>query len=88
MIRKLDAKAVSKLRSSLFTTSLAQIGVELLQNSIDAGASEVDILVNIAEKSIQVNDDGLGIPNESFKLLGQRSVFNSVLSLITHLGMM
>lgn len=74
MIRRLDESAVSKLRSSLFTTSLAQIGVELLQNSVDAGATEVDILVNISEKSIQVNDDGLGIPNESFKLIGQRLV--------------
>ncbi|KAJ3333786.1 hypothetical protein HDU76_003600 [Blyttiomyces sp. JEL0837] len=71
-IHRLPPEVISLLRSSLFTNSLSQVAVELLQNSIDAQASHVEIIVNILEKSLEVRDDGVGIPPDDFPLLGKR----------------
>lgn len=59
-IQELDVQTRSKIRSTQILASLPQIISELVQNSLDAGASQVDIGVNYEEWSCWVRDDGSG----------------------------
>lgn len=60
----------SRIRSSQILTSLAQIVSELVQNSLDAGASQIDVGVDVGQWSCWVRDDGTGINREYMKELG------------------
>ncbi|KAJ3112228.1 hypothetical protein HK100_002415, partial [Physocladia obscura] len=71
MIKKLEATTIQQLRVGLFAVSLAQITSELLQNSIDAGATAIEILVNIPDRAIELRDNGVGIAPDDFTLLAQ-----------------
>ncbi|KAJ7591683.1 hypothetical protein C8J56DRAFT_722146, partial [Mycena floridula] len=57
-------------RSTQILTSLPQIVSELLQNSLDARASNIEIGIDSEEWSCWVKDDGQGISKESLMLLG------------------
>ncbi|KLO15914.1 hypothetical protein SCHPADRAFT_938373 [Schizopora paradoxa] len=59
-IQELDIQTRSKIRSTQILASLPQVISELVQNSLDAGASQVDIGVNYEEWSCWVRDDGSG----------------------------
>lgn len=72
-IEKLDAPTRVKLRSSQILTSLPQIVSELVQNSIDAGATAIDIGVDCEEWLCWVKDDGGGIAKEGLLLLANGS---------------
>jgi len=69
-IEQLPIEAQSKLRSTQILTCIPQLISELLQNSLDAGASHVDIGVDCEEWSCWVRDDGIGISREGMDLLG------------------
>ena len=47
-----------------------QAVTELVRNSIDAGASRIDIITNLVEFSLTVVDNGKGIGPEELRLLG------------------
>ncbi|KAG6877214.1 hypothetical protein C0992_010607 [Termitomyces sp. T32_za158] len=72
-IEKLDTPTRVKLRSSQILTSLPQIVSELVQNSIDAGATAIDIGVDCEEWLCWVKDDGSGITKEGLSLLANGS---------------
>ncbi|KAK7062063.1 mismatch repair-related protein [Favolaschia claudopus] len=59
----------SKLRSTQIVTSLSQIISELLQNSLDAGARQIDIGVDCEDWNCWVRDDGCGMSKEGMELL-------------------
>nr|GAT45012.1 mismatch repair-related protein [Mycena chlorophos] len=61
----------SKLRSTQILTSLSQIVSELLQNSLDAGASHVDIGVDCEEWTCWVRDDGCGMSRDGMDILSR-----------------
>jgi DNA mismatch repair protein MLH3 len=61
----------NKLRSTQILTSLPQIISELVQNSLDAGARQVDIGVDSEEWSCWVSDDGVGMSKEGMSVLGE-----------------
>ncbi|KAF7302005.1 Mismatch repair-related protein [Mycena indigotica] len=61
----------SKLRSTQILTSLSQIVSELLQNSLDAGARQVDIGVDCEEWTCWVRDDGCGMSKEGLDILNR-----------------
>jgi DNA mismatch repair protein MLH3 len=72
-LEKLDAPTRVKLRSTQILISLSQIVSELLQNSLDAGASAVDIGVDCEEWMCWVKDNGSGISKDGLSILGRCS---------------
>jgi DNA mismatch repair protein MLH3 len=70
-IEHLPTATCNKLRSTQILTSLPQVISELLQNSLDAGAHQVDIGVDCEEWSCWVRDNGLGMSKEGMSVLGQ-----------------
>lgn len=71
-IQRLSSDIVKRLRSDVVIGSVAQCILELVQNSIDASATVVEVLVDIQAASLQVVDNGQGIDPDGFELLGQR----------------
>ena len=53
-LKLLDVSVISKLRSGIAITSLAQCVCELVDNSIDAGGSCVAVRVDITKFKVQV----------------------------------
>lgn len=68
-IHELDSQTRSKIRSTQILASLPQIISELVQNSLDAGASQVEVGVNLEEWSCWVRDDGSGIRKDDLAAL-------------------
>lgn len=60
----------------------ANVVKELIENSIDAGAHEIRIIVKKAGKNfIQVIDDGIGIPPEDIEFAFERHTSNKIRSI-------
>lgn len=72
MIRELDLQTQLKLRSGIVIDSLDSAVRELLQNSVDAGASDITIKVDLASLSVCVEDNGHGILQDQLPLVGLR----------------
>ena len=70
-VERLPAETRSHLRSTQILTCLSQIVSELLQNSLDAGARQVEISVDCEEWSCWVRDDGGGINKHDMNMLGK-----------------
>ena len=68
-IEKLSLSTRTKLRSTQILTSLAQIVSELFQNSLDAGATDIEVGLNCEEWTCWVTDDGHGISRDGLSLL-------------------
>ncbi|KAH7916257.1 hypothetical protein BJ138DRAFT_1139943 [Hygrophoropsis aurantiaca] len=68
---QLSVETRAKLRSTQILTSLPQIISELMQNSLDAGATQIDIGVDCEEWSCWVRDDGTGISKDGLAVIGQ-----------------
>ncbi|KAI8816870.1 uncharacterized protein EV422DRAFT_544343 [Fimicolochytrium jonesii] len=73
-LRRLPDDVVIRLRSAVVISSVSQCVVELVQNSLDAGATLIQVVVNHTLPSVQVLDNGLGIDPEGMRLLGERYV--------------
>lgn len=73
LLKKLSAETRTKLRSTQILTSLPTIISELLQNAIDAGASQIDIGVDCTEWSCWVMDNGSGFTKDGLHKVGQGS---------------
>ena len=71
VLERLPEETRSKLRSTQILTSLPQIVSELLQNSLDADATEIAIGVDIKDWMCWVKDDGHGISKQGLEKLGQ-----------------
>lgn len=72
MIRPLQEEVRSHLRSGVAITNLTQCVEELVLNSLDAGASNITLRVDIPNLKIQVSDNGCGITFGDLKLAGER----------------
>ncbi|EIN10511.1 hypothetical protein PUNSTDRAFT_125326 [Punctularia strigosozonata HHB-11173 SS5] len=72
-LQGLPAPTRTSLRSTQILTSLPQIVSELLQNSLDAGSSHIEVGVNCEEWSCWVKDDGTGIPKDGLRKLAECS---------------
>ncbi len=74
--RILDAE---KIAAGEVVDRPANIVKELIENSIDAGASEVRVVVRKAGKTlIQVIDNGIGIPNEDIIIAFERHTSSKI----------
>lgn len=60
-IRPLPEDVVGKIRSSSTITSLNGVVCGLLKNSLDAGATKVNIYVEYGRGNCTVEDNGVGI---------------------------
>ncbi|RGP68759.1 DNA mismatch repair mlh3 [Fusarium longipes] len=67
IIRKLPQDVADKIKSSVNITSLNEVVCGLIANSLDAGASKINISVDYTRGSCTVEDNGSGIPPEEFK---------------------
>ncbi|KAI0340902.1 hypothetical protein BDW22DRAFT_1333807 [Trametopsis cervina] len=63
-LSRLPAVTQSKLRSTQILVTLPQIVSELIQNALDADASQIDIGVDCEEWSCWVRDDGVGMSKD------------------------
>ncbi|KAI6105925.1 hypothetical protein F5141DRAFT_1006193, partial [Pisolithus sp. B1] len=72
-LSRLSAETRAKLRSTQILTSLPQFVSELLQNSIDSGASHIDAGVDCEDWSCWVRDDGLGFAKDDLAQIAKGS---------------
>lgn len=66
-IQPLPGDVVAQIKSSTAVTSLNGAVCGLLQNSLDASASRINISVDYSRGNCSVEDDGDGIAPESFR---------------------
>ena len=71
-IRPLPPASVAGLRSSTAITCMAQCIEELVANSIDAGATVIDVSVRVEEGFATVSDNGRGMDAGDFAVVGER----------------
>lgn len=60
-IQPLPPDVIAQIKSSISITSLNGVICELVKNSLDAGATKLDISVDYSRGGCFVEDDGLGI---------------------------
>jgi DNA mismatch repair protein MLH3 len=65
-IRPLPRHVAEQIRTSVIVTSLNDVVSGLLKNSLDAGASAVNVHLDYPKSGCTVEDDGLGIPPAEF----------------------
>jgi DNA mismatch repair ATPase MutL len=70
-IKSLPPPLIDHLRSTIIITSLPQAVLELVQNSLDAKSTLVEIDVDFDNWNIKCRDDGTGIDEESLRILGE-----------------
>lgn len=73
-IRSLDASSIHALTSGQVVTSLASAIKELLENSLDAGATSIDIRLLGAHGTtgFSVSDNGCGIPASEYDVVAKK----------------
>lgn len=72
-IAKLDEEVSSQVDALAHITNVSVAVRELLRNSIDASATKVSIILDLATFSFQVCDNGQGIAEEDFSTVGLRN---------------
>ncbi len=71
-IRAVDKGTVHRICSGQVVLSLATAVKELVENSLDAGAKNVEVkLVDYGSSAVEVADDGQGIEEENFQALSK-----------------
>ncbi|KZF25818.1 hypothetical protein L228DRAFT_259186 [Xylona heveae TC161] len=65
-IRPLPSEVAAQIHSSATINTLQDVILGLLRNSLDAGATRVEIFVDFSRGGCIVEDDGCGIPAEEF----------------------
>ncbi|KAL8995973.1 MAG: hypothetical protein Q9188_006681 [Gyalolechia gomerana] len=65
-IQPLPQEVAAQLKSSRTISSLEHVTIGLVQNSMDAGATRIDVSVDFARGACTVEDDGWGISPEEF----------------------
>ncbi|XP_059058584.1 DNA mismatch repair protein Mlh3-like isoform X4 [Achroia grisella] len=82
-IKKLPETVKSLLSSSASISTYRRAIEELVYNSLDASSTSIAIRVHIEENKIQVIDNGQGITECDFHLLGQRHTTSKCVDLNT-----
>ena len=78
-IKSLSSASIHRICSSQVITSLGTAVKELVENSLDAGATKIEIILkNYGKDSITVSDDGSGIDPTDFKLIAKKHATNKI----------
>jgi len=76
MIKKLNRKSIKRLCVNQVISNLASCLKELLENSIDANSTNIEILLKERGiKEIIVKDNGIGINQADLELLGLNFIY-------------
>ncbi|KAH7320827.1 hypothetical protein B0I35DRAFT_459557 [Stachybotrys elegans] len=65
-IIQLPEEVANKLHSSVHITSLNSVACHLIENSLDAGATKINLYIDHARGNCTVEDNGVGIPGGEF----------------------
>jgi DNA mismatch repair protein MutL len=71
-LSRLDDAAIQALRSGFVVFSVSQSVEELIANAIDAGATKIEVTLDLERHSFQVKDNGLGIAEADLAQLPAR----------------
>ena len=78
-IKLLDAQTASKIAAGEVIERPAGVLKELIENSLDAGAKNINIdIVKAGKNLIRVNDDGCGIKREELSLAIKRHTTSKI----------
>ena len=66
-ILPLPPHVVAQIKSSTAITSLSGVVLELLKNSLDAGATKLDVTVDFVRGGCTIEDNGFGIAPREFR---------------------
>lgn len=83
-IKRLDDSVRSRLNSQVTISSFGAAVRELLQNSLDSGANEIDIKLDFQTLSIYMKDNGKGMTPDDLENVGKR-YFTSKVALLNEL---
>ena len=80
-MNKLNAETVKLITSTQVITSVSSIVKELIENSLDAGATSVDVLLaNYGLDRVEVRDNGKGIAKSDVPYVGLRHYTSKITS--------
>jgi DNA mismatch repair protein PMS2 len=72
-IKRIDANSVHWICSGQVITDLSSAVKELIENSLDAGATQISVVLKDSGfDQIEVSDNGSGIHESDFDLIGQK----------------
>ena len=81
-IKRLSAKLANQIAAGEVVDRPAQVVKELLENALDAGATEITIEIEKAGSGlIQVRDNGVGIPKKDLPLAPCRHATSKIKTL-------
>lgn len=81
VIRKIDSLSTARLCSGQVIVTLQNVVKELMENSLDAGASCVKMTFrNYGQETLELWDDGTGIEEGNFQYLGQAHATSKLIS--------
>jgi DNA mismatch repair protein MLH3 len=69
-IKPLPSAVISQIKSSVALTALREVVLRLVENSLDAGATRIDVSVSFPKGNCTVEDDGCGIHPAEFSEFG------------------
>ncbi len=72
MIRQLDPVVCARVRSALAIPGVASAIEEIVFNSVDAGASSIDVSFDLPAMKFSVCDNGRGMTADDLAVVGQR----------------
>lgn len=71
-IRAINGRSVHQIQSGQVIVDLCSVVKELVENSLDAGATSIDVRFKAQGlDAIEVQDNGSGVPKDDYENLGR-----------------
>ena len=80
-IKALEGRTVHQIQSGQVIVDLCSVVKELVENSLDAGATSIEVrFKNYGLDSIEVQDNGVGIPSEDYETIALKHYTSKLLN--------